>query len=98
MNVASETIIMLALVFAPEQIQTLLCVRAAALIEAVREIPAEQSTTVELRSALPAPGSASIPTRLERLLLLDGTPPVACLRQLRVSLSVDEGGRRPAAR
>lgn len=77
MNIASETVMLLAGSFSPEQVRLIPFKRAAALTEAIRDIPAERIHNGDWRFTLPGPNGTPIPTRIDRLTLPDGTPQVA---------------------
>ena len=77
MNIASETVMLLAGSFPPEQTRLIPFRRAAALTEAIRDIPAEQIDNGDLRFTLPGPDGTPTLTRIDRLPLPDGTPKIA---------------------
>jgi hypothetical protein len=79
MNIASETLMLLAGSLSPEQTRLIPFQRAAALTEAIRDIPAEQIDSGDWRFTLPGPNGTPIPTRIDRLPVPDGTPQIASI-------------------
>lgn len=77
MNIASETIMLLAESFTPEQVQLIAHPRAAALAETIRGFSAEHIHNGDLRFALPGPNGTPTLTRIDRIPVPDGTPPIA---------------------
>jgi len=95
MNVASQTVILLAEFFSSEQIRLLPCIRAAALTEAIRDLPAEQIHNGDWRFISPGSNGPPRPARLDRLKLPDGIPPVA---RIGYSRSIDRARTDNASR
>jgi hypothetical protein len=79
MNIASETLLLLAGSLSPGQTRLIPFQRAAALTEAIRDIPAGQIDSGDWRFTLSGPNGTPIPTRIDRLPVPDGTPQIASI-------------------
>ncbi len=76
-NVASAAVSILSHSLPPESAQSIPHKRAAALVEAVRDLPGHLTPTEEPRFLLPGPDGRQVVAQLDEIPLPDGTPPVA---------------------
>jgi hypothetical protein len=77
LNVASAAVRLLADFLPPEQARLIPHPRAAALAEAVRDLPDHRTAAGDLRFMLPGPDGHPVAARLDEIPLPDGTPPAA---------------------
>lgn len=77
LNVASAVVTILATSLPQEKVRLIPHLRAAALVEAVRELPEYQTSTEDRRFLLPGQDGEPVVVQLDQIPLPAGTPPVA---------------------